>query len=152
MNRHLPYSLAILLFTTSIAAQNPQRGAGRGQQAQTPGNATIQGVVTRVDNGQPLKGARVALRRANNQQANALLAAGALGANVSALANAVGAVANVTTDGNGRFTITGVSAGSYQMSAEYEGFVRSDYGQRTPTGRGVAFPIAANQTANVELK
>jgi hypothetical protein len=154
MNRHLPYSLAILLFATSISAQNAQRGAGRGGQGQqTPGNATIQGVVTRVDNGQPLKGARVALRRANNnEQANALLAAGALAANASALANVVGAVANVTTDSSGRFTITGVAAGSYQMSAEYEGFVRSEYGQRTPTGRGVSFPVAASQTVNVDMK
>ena len=64
----------------------------------------------------------------------------------------VAAVATVTTDGNGRFTMTGVEPGQYQLSAEREGFVRSEYGQRTPTGNGVTVPVSANQHLMLDLK
>jgi hypothetical protein len=45
-----------------------------------------------------------------------------------------------------------VDPNSYQVSAEREGFIRSEYGQRTPTGRGVPVSVAANQNLRIELK
>jgi hypothetical protein len=68
------------------------------------------------------------------------------------LANIVGAVATVATDSNGRFTITGVQPGQYQIAAERDGFIRTEYGQRTPTGNGVNVPVTANQRLTVDLK
>ena len=61
-------------------------------------------------------------------------------------------VGTVTTDNNGGFAFTGVQAGSYQIAAEHDGFIRSEFGQRTPTGRGVLVPVSANQNLNVDLK
>ena len=153
MKRPVSISFAALLLPgiALIGLQNPQRPRGQTPQ-QTVARATIEGLVTRTDNGQPLKGARVTLRRGNNAAANGALAGLALGANQSLLVNAVGMVGTVTTDGNGRFVFTGVEPNSYLISAELDGFIRSEYGQRTPTGRGVVVPVAANQTLKADLK
>jgi hypothetical protein len=162
MRRLRFFSVSLLLLSgMALAVQNPQRPQAAAQQAPTP-KATIEGLVTRADNGQPLRGARVNLRRANNSGSNntprvALGAdqsalVNALGINQSALLNAVGTLGTVTTDDKGHFLFSGVDPATYQISAEREGFIRSEYGQRTSTGRGVALPVAPNQAVKVELK
>jgi len=145
-------SVALLLSGMTLGAAQ-QRAAGQNSpNLQQPGpKATIEGTVTRADNGQPLKGARVILRSGAARGQNPVLAGLVAGDN-RALTNIVTAVATVATDGNGRFTMTGVEPGQYQLSAEREGFVRSEYGQRTPTGNGITVPVSANQHLMLDLK
>jgi protocatechuate 3,4-dioxygenase beta subunit len=53
---------------------------------------------------------------------------------------------NATSDGNGHFIFENVAPGKYQLIATYEGgFVPAEYGQRSPTGQGIPFDIAAGQ-------
>jgi hypothetical protein len=144
-------SLAFLLGGTALIGFQAQRPTGQNPQ-QPVGRSAIEGFVTRSDNGQPLKGARVILRRGNNTAPNGPLAGLNLGINATVLANNAGIVAAVTTDNNGRFAFSGVQPGSYQIVAELDGFIRSEYGQRTPTGRGVVVPVASNQTLKADLK
>ena len=145
-------SVALLLSGMTLGAAQQRSGGQNSPNLQQPGpKATIEGTVTRADNGQPLKGARVILRSGGARGQNPVLAGFVAGDN-RALANIVAAVATVATDGNGRFTMTGVEPGQYQLSAEREGFVRSEYGQRTPTGNGVTVPVSANQHLMLDLK
>jgi hypothetical protein len=151
MNRRILYFAAALLLSGLIttAQTTPQA-----PQAAAP-KATVEGTVTRANSGQPLKGATVTLLRANTTGQNPLanLAGNAelqnrLGALISNLGG--GAVA-VNTDANGRFVITGVDAGDYRISAQREGFIRSEFGQRTPTGTGVTVKLTAGQLFNANI-
>jgi protocatechuate 3,4-dioxygenase beta subunit len=148
-------SIALLLANITLVAVQ-QRSTGQNPQ-NTPQNAaetraTIEGTVSRVDNGQPLRGARVTLRTAGARGQNPLLQGLGAAGDGRLLANIVGAIATVATDSNGRFTITGVQPGQYQITAEREGFIRAEYGQRTPTGNGVTVPVTANQRLTIDLK
>ncbi len=123
--------------------------------AQTP-KATIEGSVTRAGTGQPLKGARVTLRPATTaaRTPGAAIDFGGDPQNRfgALIANLGTAALTVSTDANGRFTITGIDPGNYQISADREGFIRAEYGQRTPTGPGVAVKLAANQRFTADLQ
>jgi len=133
MKRFVLCSLAaILMIGATFAAQQPQIA-----------KATLEGTVTRAGTGQPLKNAKVTLNRTtpsapgNQNRLNAILAASTVGVN---------------TDGNGHFTITGIDPGDYRISADREGFLGSEYGQRTPTGSGVAVTLTANQRFTADLQ
>jgi hypothetical protein len=86
-------------------------------QAPAPGT-TVQGTVVNFAN-EPLFTARVEL------------AGGAQGPVVA------------RTDGQGRFVFSNVPAGRYKISAKKEGFVRQEYGQKTPGGPGNVIVVAA---------
>jgi len=47
----------------------------------------------------------------------------------------------VSTDINGKFTITNVAAGRYYLSAQHEGFLRASYGQRADSSIGLVLRI-----------
>jgi len=144
----------VLLLSSVILAgqQTRPRPAGQAAASDPAVRATIEGTVSRADNGQPLKGARVTLQSSARPQAAAPLIAALGGNDARVLTALAGAVATVTTDGNGRFTFTGVDPGQYEISAERDGFIRSQYGQRTPTGSGVVVPVTANQRLTIDLK
>jgi hypothetical protein len=139
-------SVALVVAAQTTTQQNPAA-----QQT-----SIIEGAVTREGSGQPLKGARVTLVRAEiaqNPLATAIAGSNAQGRlAVAALNNATGTAVTVMTDGNGKFTMTGVVPGQYRISANREGFIRNEYGQRTPTGEGVVLTIAANQRLTVDLQ
>src|SRR5262245_39001391 len=50
-----------------------------------------------------------------------------------------------TTDRNGQFVFENVVPGEYQLIVKYDGggFVPAEYGQRSPTGKGINFEIVA---------
>src|SRR5213078_4613799 len=51
-----------------------------------------------------------------------------------------------SSDGNGRFILENVTPGKYRLIATYDGgYVPAEYGQRSPTGEGIPFEIAAGQ-------
>ena len=143
MKEHLlRLSIAVLLCSFTLAtAQNPQTGPQKG---------TIEGTVTRSGTGQPLKGARVTLRPGNMQERPPMVMRMAAGEGGKFVTTAGGG-ATATTDGSGRFAFTGVDPGQYRISAERDGFIRSEYGQRTSTGNGVAVTVAANQRLLIDF-
>ena len=147
MKRSILFFAFLVTSVALASAQNQQRSAGQNILQNPAAKSAIEGTVTRADNGQPLKGARVSLQPGARPQL-----AGIGVAENRALANLVSAIATVTTDGNGRFTFTGVDPGQYVISAERDGFIRSEYGQRTATGNGIAFPVSVNQQLPVDLK
>jgi protocatechuate 3,4-dioxygenase beta subunit len=150
MKKMIPLLLVLLLSVAMPAGpQARQRPVGQGAPQDPAARATIEGTVSRSDNGQPLKGAHVTLQSSGRGQAPLVAA---LSPDGRALATLAAAVATVTTDGNGRFTFTGVDPGQYQISAERDGFIRSQYGQRTPTGNGIVVPVSANQRLMIDLK
>jgi hypothetical protein len=51
----------------------------------------------------------------------------------------------VTADDNGRFSFSGIAPGSYRLFATRDGYVRNEFGQRTPSGRGVPVTVAEEQ-------
>ena len=153
MMKTIPLWLVLLLSSVILAGQQTRpRPAGQAAASDPAVRATIEGTVSRADNGQPLKGARVTLQSSARPQAAAPLIAALGGNDARVLTALAGAVATVTTDGNGRFTFTGVDPGQYEISAERDGFIRSQYGQRTPTGSGVVVPVTANQRLTIDLK
>ena len=153
MKKTIPLWLVLLLSSVILAGQQTRpRPAGQAAASDPAVRATIEGTVSRADNGQPLKGARVTLQSSARPQAAAPLIAALGGNDARVLTALAGAVATVTTDGNGRFTFTGVDPGQYEISAERDGFIRSQYGQRTPTGSGVVVPVTANQRLTIDLK
>ena len=52
------------------------------------------------------------------------------------------------TDANGKFSISGLSDGSYRLFFEREGFVRGEYGQRSPGKPGIPIDIAAGKNVS----
>ena len=153
MMKTIPLWLVLFLSSVLLAGQQTrQRPVGQAAASDPAVRATIEGTVSRADNGQPLKGARVTLQSSARPQAAAPVIAALGGNDARVLTALAGAVATVTTDGNGRFTFTGVDPGQYEISAERDGFIRSQYGQRTPTGNGVVVPVTANQRLTIDLK
>ncbi len=147
---------AVALAVTSLGAwqqqgtpaQGQTQGQGRGggnpqqqqqrdrtqTQAQTPaGTAVIQGRVLTADTGRPVKRARVSVA-----------AGGAGGGRGSGSA---------ITDDQGRYAISALNAGSYNITASKAGFVDSVYGQRRPLQPGTPLTLTDGQTAtNIDLR
>ncbi len=96
------------------------------QQTPTPNPAdlcTIQGVVIKASTGEPLRKATVEARpdggRFNGGTA--------------------------VTDAMGRFELKGLAPGRYRLSAQHNGFVTQQYGQRTPEGPGKELTLSPAQ-------
>jgi hypothetical protein len=52
------------------------------------------------------------------------------------------------SDGDGRFRIEGLAAGSYRLFFEHDGFVRAEYGQRVSGKSGVPLEISGGKTTS----
>lgn len=112
--------IALAAIVGAIQAQ-PQRAS-----------ASIEGIVVKLGTGEPLANASVQLnlevsddRRSEPREQFRRKA---------------------TSDADGRFIIESVAPGEYRLIATYEGeYVPVEYGQRSPTGQGIPFKIAAGQ-------
>lgn len=153
-NRRLFLAIATLTLSMRAAAQTP---------ANT--RATIQGTVMKAGAGQPLKRARVSLRRSGQQaqpnnnavQALAVVEAVSGALNSAGIPNGLppgmeqrlqGLGAQSTqavTDDSGRFVFNGVEPGQYRISVDRDGYVRQEYGQRTFNGPGIVISVSAGQ-------
>src|SRR5689334_6481495 len=103
-------------------------------QAQRP-PASIEGVVVKLGSGEPIPNATIQL----NVQIGGVQPPLLLPLNGQSRRTA-------KSDGNGRFTFESVPPGEYRLIATYEGeYVPAEYGQRSPTGQGIPFEIAAGQ-------
>src|SRR5438128_2510797 len=61
-------------------------------------------------------------------------------------------IAPVTTGDSGQFRILGVEPGQYRIAAERDGFIRQEYGQRNPAGKGVQISIVAGQQLTIDFQ
>jgi hypothetical protein len=107
-----------LLFTLLLQAGSPEPRAG------------IAGSVVRADTGAGIPGAQIDLIKfteapSADPYTNSLI--------------------TVTGNARGQFAVPSLPPGTYRLFATRNGFARSEYGQRTPNGRGVFLTIAAGQ-------
>ena len=122
-------SLVVVAMLDALVTAHQQGAAGapRDPQAQPPVASTgvISGTVTEGDTGRPLRRVRMTLE----DDSRSLIAAHAV------------------TDEQGRFTISGLRAGTYTLKAARSGFLEVIYGQRKPgSGRaGTPIPLAEGQ-------
>lgn len=134
-SRHLtPLALIALAVSTAVAQQPPPQGRGGQRQGQArdlvqqpKGTAAIAGRVLAADTGRPVKRARV------------LISGGTAGGGRGGGA--------ATTDEQGRYTVTGLTAGTYTVTASKSGFVDAVYGQRRPLQAGTPVQLADGQSA-----
>ncbi len=54
----------------------------------------------------------------------------------------------ITTDANGRYEVTGLSAGRYKLSVSRSGFISLEYGQTRPSQSGRELELVDGQTLN----
>lgn len=91
--------------------------------AQQPERCTVEGQVLKAGSGEPLKKAQLVLRKLD-------------ACNVSYTA---------ATGESGRFLIPGVEPGRYRLSAERNGYVRQEYGQRRANQPGTMLTLEPGQ-------
>jgi hypothetical protein len=120
-------SALVVAAALSADAQGPPR-AGQvpprdGQQAAVTGTATIRGLVVQLDTGQPVRRVQISARASD----------------------AGSQLVTAMTDAAGRFELTRLSAGRYQLSAAKAGYVTLQHGQRRPLEPGRPLVIAEGQ-------
>jgi hypothetical protein len=120
--RPLPFIIGIglLVVGTTVTAQLP---AGDQPRPQDAGTGVIRGRVVRADTGEPLR--RVEVRVVEWSSGDR------------------GGPAATMTDAEGRYELTQLPAGRYQLKARRGGYVEVAYGQRRPFERGRPLEIAA---------
>ena len=109
--------LAALLFAIPVQAQQPA------QTPAPPEKCVVEGQVVKAGTGQPLKKARVVLRKEESRETP----------------QAVG------TDADGKFQFKNVEPGRYRVYAVRNGYVRQEYGQRSSTRPGTVLTLAPGQ-------
>ncbi len=98
--------------------------------AQQAGPASVQGVVVHATTGEPLAKATVELRNLTGQ-----------------------AISSTTTAADGKFFLLNVPPAQYRLVAMRSGFVKAEYGQRSPSGSGQDIALTVGQRMNdVRLK
>ncbi|HXE75041.1 MAG TPA: carboxypeptidase-like regulatory domain-containing protein [Candidatus Xenobia bacterium] len=113
--KRLARLLAAFLFAASLQAQQPQ--------PPPPEKCVVEGQVVKAGTGQPLKKARVVLRKEESQETPQ----------------------TVGTDADGKFQFKNVEPGRYRVYAVRNGYVRQEYGQRGPTRPGTVLTLAPGQ-------
>jgi len=110
------------------------------------GTASIEGIVVKMGSGEPIAGSKVTLDPSGPIDPSQgpipcpIRTAGEPPEGCLRLSTA-------TTGADGRFVLSGIAPGSYRLIATRSGggFVPGEYGQRSPTGEGISFNLAAGQ-------
>ena len=95
---------------------------------------SISGVVVRFPNGDPAAGAVVKLTDESPGEAPPAYQ-----------------LRSTTTAADGSFRFDGVEPRTYYVVANLSGHLPSEYGQRSPTGTGIAFEVGSGQRVNLRL-
>ena len=113
------------LFSGVLLCAALLQGAGAAK-AQTPkaSDAVISGVVQRLADSQPIKGARVQLLSLEDHTRSV----------------------TINTDIAGRFELRGVSAGRYRLRVSHDGFLQQEYGARRAGEAGATLTLRSAQT------
>jgi hypothetical protein len=99
---------------------------------------SMEGVVLRADNSEPVAKAQVLLTRT--------IPPPAPGANPSTPITPPPQIPPVVTDASGKFSFKDLEPGPYRLAVTKNGFVRSDYGARTTGGTGAPINLPAGQS------
>jgi beta-lactamase regulating signal transducer with metallopeptidase domain/5-hydroxyisourate hydrolase-like protein (transthyretin family) len=146
-----PAPTSVLAATLASLAPSPAIAAPQGATQNLRANVSIRGVVANAFSGEPIEGARVTITpgRAYSPITSTLTL---ITADQDAYARGFLAGTPVTagnpsviTDSQGRFVLDGLDAGSYGISIVVDGFVRQEYGQRSPDGPGTNLILIAGQ-------
>jgi hypothetical protein len=119
--KFLATSLALLSLTLVARAQSPARDAK--SDSPKKDGCSIAGMVVQLAGSEPLKNAKIQLRDLDDR----------------------GHTISIITDAGGRFTLTGLTPGRYNLSASKNGFVDQQYGQRKPGDPGSVLTLHAGQ-------
>jgi 5-hydroxyisourate hydrolase-like protein (transthyretin family) len=121
---------AVLVAATlvgGVSAQAPgPPSPPRDRPASVTGTATIRGRVTAVGTGQPLRNVQIRV--------------------ISLTANTLREPRAAMTDDDGRYELTQLPQGRYQLHASRGGYVDVEYGQRRPFERGRPVELTDQQT------
>ncbi len=91
---------------------------------QTVQTASVEGIVVKIGTGEPVFRAQVVL---------------------SVVEGPIRGTLAATTDGSGKFAVSNIPPGRYRIFASRDGYVRAEYGQRTPGGSGKVLTFVAGQ-------
>jgi hypothetical protein len=116
--------MAVLALPILLILQTP---------AQQVPKATIEGVVMRVGTNEPVARARISIMKL-------------AGPGAAPIQYNPGAIPPVMTDSQGRFIITDLEPGSYQLTAARNGFARQMYGERSPGRGGAPLNVVGGQS------
>jgi protocatechuate 3,4-dioxygenase beta subunit len=119
---------AACLLVWAVFLCGQKRGA-ESAAADTSSACFVSGRVVNAANGEPVRRARLMLRRADNP------------ANGSDVPSAYTTLA----DDQGRFAMKGMAAGKYRFAATHASFVEAAYGARRPGREGVTLSLDAGQ-------
>jgi hypothetical protein len=117
------------------------------QQTPTP-TGVIEGTAVRSDSGEAINGVQVTLTSVNIVPF-AAIAPGAVAAAQTAQPAAPvqpSQPSTATTGADGKFSFKNLKAGSYRIVATVNGFVRTEYGQRSPNAQGRPVFLSEGQT------
>jgi uncharacterized protein (DUF2141 family) len=141
----------------------PSRGpAGPTTRTYPVGTGVISGIVTAVDSGRPIRGARVML----NGTVPALPREGGPGAAPPAATtfstSPAGAIINTSsttglsrtavTDAQGRFSFGRLPAARFNLSVNRTGYLNATHGEKRPMGRGTPITLAEGQQLQVPMR
>src|SRR5687767_14726808 len=127
-------AMKILSFL-SLAVLLIQAGVNPLQQPRPTGS--IEGTITRAGTSQPLANARVTVSR---RAAAAPVAVGARGG-----APAPAPITPVMTDDKGKFVVSGLEDGAYNVQVVANGYIAQPYGQRVLNGPGAPVNVNGGQ-------
>lgn len=140
-------ALALVCAAPSVA-QTKAGGTGAATTAAPP-VASLEGTVVRATDGQPLKKARLTLRRVFDAQPQGLPGGPgsqeAMRMEMMMREQTRNAPYIAASDVTGKFTIPNVTPGRYRLTVERQGYVRTEYGQRQPGRAGATITLNGGQ-------